>query len=74
MGIRTSSTLSSERVWTRTHRLAGRAMLVAGIVTIVAALLLPSWLALPVFVAAIVASTVAPALYASLAHRREDRR
>jgi uncharacterized membrane protein len=74
VGIRTRSTLSSERVWTRTHRLAGRGMLVAGIVTIAAALLLPSWLALPVFVAAIVASTVAPALYAWLAHRREEGR
>jgi uncharacterized membrane protein len=74
VGIRTAATLSSERVWTRTHRLAGRGMLVAGIVTIAAALLLPAWLALPVFVAAIVASTVAPVVYAWRARRREEGR
>jgi uncharacterized membrane protein len=38
-GIRTPWTLSSDSVWTRSHRVGGYAMVVAGLVTVVAAFL-----------------------------------
>ena len=44
MGVRTPWTLSDERVWDRTHRLAGPLFMLAGLVIILAACLLPqSW-------------------------------
>ena len=72
-GIRTPSTLSSDRVWARTHRLAGFSMLAAGIVMILAALFLPSTLAAPIVLGAVAASLIAPALYSYLTWRRESK-
>lgn len=70
-GIRTPWTLSDDRVWARTHRLAGLSMRAAGVVTIAAALLLPASLGLPVLIAAIVAAVIGPVVYSSyLAWRR----
>jgi uncharacterized membrane protein len=44
MGVRTPWTLSDERVWDKTHRLAGPLFMLAGLVVILAACLLPqSW-------------------------------
>lgn len=73
MGVRTPWTLASEGVWTRTHRLAGHAMIGAGVVMLVAALALPTELGLPIVVAAAVASTIGPILYSYLTWRREQR-
>lgn len=69
-GIRTPWTLSDDRVWARTHRLAGFSMTAAGVVTIAAALLLPASLGLPVLIAAIVAAVIGPVVYSYLAWRR----
>jgi uncharacterized membrane protein len=52
-GIRTPWTLSSDDVWTRSHRVGGYAMVVAGLVTIVCA-----FLARPVGIAIVIASAV----------------
>lgn len=41
MGVRTPRTLSDERVWDRTHRLAGPVFMLAGLIMIGGALLLP---------------------------------
>ncbi|BEV09704.1 SdpI family protein [Asticcacaulis sp. DW145] len=41
MGVRTPWTLSDERVWDRTHRLAGPVMMLAGVIMLGAALILP---------------------------------
>ena len=41
LGIRTPWTLSSDRVWERTHRVGGYLMLGAGLVAILAGLLVP---------------------------------
>lgn len=44
MGVRTPWTLSDERVWDRTHRLAGPVFMLAGLAIVLAACLLPqSW-------------------------------
>ena len=73
-GIRTPWTLSNDRVWTRTHRLAGYTMTAGGVVMMVAALALPAQLGVPVLVAVAVASTFGPALYSYLTWKRETGR
>ena len=72
-GLRTPWTLSSDRVWARTHRLAGFCMTGAGIVTILAALTLPPTMGIPVLLGATVAAVLAPAVYSYLAWRREQK-
>jgi uncharacterized membrane protein len=72
-GVRTPWTLSNDRVWMRTHRLAGFSMAAAGIVMILAALALPTTLGLPLMLAALVAAVIAPAVYSYLAWRREQK-
>lgn len=74
MGVRTPWTLSSDRVWHRTHLLAGQAMAVCGAVMIASAVLLPVAVAMPVMVAAMVASVVAPSAYSWLTWKRESRK
>ena len=74
LGVRTPWTLSSERVWRRTHALAGQAFTACGALLIVAGALLPMELAMPVSVAAIVAAVVAPAAYSWLTWTRESRK
>ena len=71
-GVRTPWTLSNDRVWARTHRLAGFSMAAAGIVMIVAALALPPAMGIPVILAAVVAAVFAPAVYSYLSWRREQ--
>jgi len=73
-GIRTPWTLSNDRVWTRTHRLAGFCMAGGGLLMIVAALALPPSFGLPVLIAVAVAATVGPALYSYLTWKREEGR
>lgn len=43
VGVRTPWTLSDEDVWYRTHRLAGKLMMAAGLVTVLAAWLPAAW-------------------------------
>ena len=73
-GVRTPWTLSNDRVWARTHRLAGFSMTAAGLVMIAAALLLPVRLGLPVLIAAVVAATIGPVVYSYLTWKREQKR
>jgi uncharacterized membrane protein len=72
IGVRTPWTLSSDRVWARTHRLAGYSMTIGGLVMIVGGLVLPATLGAPVVVGAAVASVFAPAVYSYLTWRREQ--
>jgi uncharacterized membrane protein len=71
-GVRTPWTLSNDRVWARTHRLAGFSMTAAGLVMIGAALALPARLGVPVLLASTVAATVGPAVYSYLTWKREQ--
>ena len=73
VGIRTPWTLSSDRVWARTHRLAGFSMTAAGIVMLVASLAFPTALRAPVAIGAAVAALIAPAVYSYLTWRREEK-
>ena len=73
-GFRTPWTLSSDRVWARTHRLGGYCMTAGGLVMIVSALVLPPSFGVPVLIAVAVASTFGPALYSYLTWKREEGR
>jgi len=52
VGVRTPWTLSSEEVWYRTHRVAGRLMVLVGLVAVMTAFLPAPW-QLPVFMGAV---------------------
>lgn len=43
VGIRTPWTLSSDRVWEKTHRFGGRVFVAGGIVMVLASLAMPQW-------------------------------
>ncbi|MGH7625445.1 MAG: SdpI family protein [Gemmatimonadaceae bacterium] len=71
-GIRTPWTLSSETVWTRTHRLGGYLFTAAGLITLLSALLPPqdSFILLIVSVGA---ASLASMAYSYFAWREEQR-
>ena len=71
MGIRTPWTLSSDRVWRDTHRLAGRTFVAAGGVSILAGLVLPGPAGVSVSLAAVTAGAILPVVYSYLIWRRE---
>lgn len=58
VGIRTPWTLADPEVWRRTHRVGGRIFFVAGVIMVVAALLLPSYMFVVVLVCALGAALV----------------
>ena len=73
VGLRTPWTLASEEVWIKTHRLAGKLMVLAGLAAIVAALLpLPSGLLATVLGVSIAVAALVPIVYSYLLWRREQ--
>lgn len=67
VGIRTPWTLASDAVWERTHRLGGWLFMLAGLVTVIGALVdAPAWL-MP---AVIAAAALIPCVYSYLVYRR----
>jgi uncharacterized membrane protein len=71
IGIRTPWTLSSDRVWEKTHRVGGRAFVAGGLAILIAALAIPQW-AHYVLVAVVVACSLGAVLYSYIAWRREQ--
>ena len=74
IGIRTPWTLSSEEVWIKTHRLAGKLMVAAGLILVILAFLAvsPGMLAAVMLTLLIVALGL-PLVYSFLLWRRLDR-
>ena len=70
VGIRTPWTLSSDRVWERTHRLGGRVLVVGGIVVALAGLL-SSRLAFWTLMATVATLSVGAMAYSYLLWRSE---
>ncbi|MGZ6126072.1 MAG: SdpI family protein, partial [Myxococcales bacterium] len=62
VGIRTPWTLSSDAVWRRTHRLAGRLMVPAGLLVLLLALTLPASGAFTAAIVLLLAAVLAPAV------------
>jgi uncharacterized membrane protein len=72
VGIRTPWTLSSEEVWIATHRLAGKLLVLGGLLLILAALLpLPPELRPMLLIGVIVVALLFPALWSYVLWRRE---
>ena len=71
-GIRTPWTLSNDRVWDRTHRVGGRAMVVAGLIVAVSGFAPAPWPGILITIAAI-GGAVVPIVYSYVAWR-DDRR
>jgi uncharacterized membrane protein len=71
IGIRTPWTLSSDRVWEKTHRVGGRAFVAGGLAILIAALVAPQW-AHYVLVAVVVVCSLGAVLYSYIAWRREQ--
>lgn len=73
VGIRTPWTLSSERSWNQTHRLAGKAFVLAGLALIGLTLVRPQWLAVGTAVV-LTAAVLGPVVYSYLVWRHDPDR
>lgn len=71
MGIRTPWTLSSERVWRKTHRVGGYCFMIAGLVVMVSGFVVPGVMATKVLLAAILPAAIWPVVYSYLEWKRE---
>ncbi|HEX4935760.1 MAG TPA: SdpI family protein [Gemmatimonadaceae bacterium] len=70
-GVRTPWTLSNDRVWVRTHRVAGYTMLIAGLALVVLAFIPGDAMKLALLVGAGLAAGV-PVVYSYIAWRQEN--
>ena len=73
LGIRTPWTLSSDDVWTRSHRLAGYLFVSAGLVSMMSALIPQPW-GLAAALAALLTAGIVPVIYSYLVWSREQKR
>jgi uncharacterized membrane protein len=71
VGIRTPWTLANETVWRKTHRLAGRLMVVGGLVGMVIALVFPSSYMIESILSLAGLVTIIPAVYTYIYFRQE---
>jgi uncharacterized membrane protein len=71
VGIRTPWTLSSDRVWEKTHRIGGRLFVVGGLLIIIAAFVVPRF-AQFVLIAVVTLSTGFVLIYSYLAWKEEQ--
>jgi len=71
MGIRTPWTLSSERVWRKTHRIGGYAFMAGGLLLILIALVSGTRI-VPVLIGVVVVVVLWPVVYSYLEWRREQ--
>ncbi len=72
MGIRTPWTLSSERVWRKTHQVGGTCFTIAGVALMLIGFLAPGAVATKVMLAAILVAALWPVVYSYLEWRREE--
>jgi len=71
-GIRTPWTLSSEKVWHKTHRLGGMTMVAGGLVAGLAGLALPTETGFWIAMGAILLGSMVPVIYSYFAWRTEQ--
>ncbi len=72
VGIRTPWTLSSEQVWRKTHQLAGKLMVIAGITGFILCLWVPQAALIWVFLIMILGSTLGPAIYSYFLYQQQS--
>jgi uncharacterized membrane protein len=72
IGIRTRWTLESKDVWIKTHRLAGRIMVMGGLLLMALSLVLLSWLLIVfVFLPLLALMTLVPAVYSYRLYKKQ---
>jgi uncharacterized membrane protein len=71
VGIRTPWTLSSDRVWEKTHRLGGHLFVAAGILIVLAALVMEHW-AHVVLITVVLLCTAGVFIYSYVEWKREQ--
>src|ERR1700737_128759 len=71
VGIRTPWTLSSDRVWEKTHRLGGRLFVAGGILLVLAALAMEQWAHI-VLITVVLLSTATVFIYSYVEWKREQ--
>jgi uncharacterized membrane protein len=71
VGIKTPWTLSSDRVWEKTHRLGGRVFVLGGLISVLAALFFPQWAHFILFAVVLLCSAGAM-VYSYVEWRREQ--
>jgi uncharacterized membrane protein len=71
VGIRTPWTLSSDRVWEKTHRLGGKLFVAGGLIIILAGILLSEWAHI-VLIVVMLAITLGVMVYSYLEWKREQ--
>lgn len=69
VGIKTPWTLQSDEVWIKTHKFAGKTMVIGGILTFFT-IFLPSTTAFGFFITIMLVSALLPVLYSYLIYRR----
>src|SRR5687768_9259645 len=72
-GIRTPWTLSSDRVWERTHRVGGYLMFAGGLVVMAGAIAAPTHLIAPITICSILGATAGAFIFSYAAWRQEQR-
>ncbi|MBU1019090.1 MAG: SdpI family protein [Patescibacteria group bacterium] len=70
VGIRTPWTLSSEKVWTKTHKLAAKLFKIAAVITLIGVFFQPQ--AIWIMVAAILIAALYPVIYSYFAYVKEN--
>jgi len=70
MGVRTPWTLSDERVWDKTHRLAGPLFMLTGLAIVLAACLLPQPWQMGVLLAAAVGASLVSCIYSWIVSKK----
>lgn len=71
VGIRTPWTLSSDRVWEKTHRLGGKLFVAGGLIIIVAGILVSQWAHI-VLIVVMLAITLGVMVYSYMEWKREQ--
>lgn len=71
-GIRTPWTISSERVWVKTHRLGGRMFCLAGVAGLVGCLLPNEFARFALFIGAVIAASLLPLVMSYVWYRQEQ--
>jgi uncharacterized membrane protein len=71
VGIRTPWTLSSDRVWEKTHRFGGRVFVASGLLILLGALVMPQWEHIVLFIVVLVC-VASVLVYSYLEWKREQ--
>ncbi len=74
VGIRTPWTLSSPLSWEKTHRAAGGVFVIAGVASVLAALILPSGVIVPLMVGGLVSGSLGLVVYSYLVWKKDPLR